>query len=154
MNMNSQNQRNRNNRGGNRNQNGAQNVSIVDLIKENAAIILSPEEDREGTVLFSYAEQAGRKFCEDRVTISQIRKIFSEVKKLKYDEAGEYKYSLRILKAQIGYTAGRFTNNLRNFKDIFNILIDQTLRGGEAELKRFKDFFEAVVAYHRAYGGS
>lgn len=149
----------RQNRGGgnpgneNRTRNNSQNASLIDSIKNDAAKILRKEEDRYGEMLFEYAEKVGKKAKEDRITVSQIRKIFSEVKKLEYDEEGNYRYRLRIVKSQMAYTAGRFSN-LKDFRNIFNVLIDETLKGGEEELKRFKNFFEAVIAYHRAYGGS
>jgi len=126
---------------------------LSDEIKKNAPKLLNPQQDPNGKLLFEYAEKVGKKIRYDGVTVSQIRKIYSEVKKLKYDAKGEYQYNLRLIKAQIGYTAGRFSR-LKNFKNVFDILIQETVNGGEAELKRFKDFFEAVIAYHRAYGGN
>ncbi|WDU82949.1 type III-A CRISPR-associated protein Csm2 [Caloramator sp. Dgby_cultured_2] len=67
--------------------------------------------------------------------------MFSEIKKIEYDAQKNYQYKLRLLKAQIGYTSGRF-REFSYFKESFYNLIDKTLSGGEAELKRFKDFLK------------
>lgn len=121
-------------------------------INNNEAQNILNSRDAGGEMLFRKAEEMGRELVDKKVSMSQIRKLFSEIKKIEYDEKKEYQYKLRLLKAQIGYTSGRF-KEFSNFKESFYNLIDQTLRGGEVELKRFKDFFEATVAYFRAYGG-
>ncbi|CCJ34759.1 MULTISPECIES: type III-A CRISPR-associated protein Csm2 [Caloramator] len=116
-----------------------------------AQSILNPR-DAGGEMLFRKAEEIGRELVDKKVSMSQIRKLFSEIKKIEYDAQKNYQYKLRLLKAQIGYTSGRF-REFSYFKESFYNLIDKTLSGGEAELKRFKDFFEATIAYFRAFGG-
>ncbi|MCX7694733.1 MAG: type III-A CRISPR-associated protein Csm2 [Caloramator sp.] len=142
-----------NNQSRERQQNNNSNNQTDILNAQIAAKLLDSKQDADGNLLFEMAEKVGRKIKDDGVTVSQIRKIYSEVKKLEYDEKGDYKYNLRLIKAQIGYTAGRFSK-LKTFKNVFDVLIAETLKGQKNELKRFKDFFEAVIAYHRAFGGN
>ncbi|QCX34075.1 type III-A CRISPR-associated protein Csm2 [Caloramator sp. E03] len=146
-NGNMQNQNNTNTNIGNSQRNEENKINFT---KEDAQKVLNLE-DKDGKELFRFAEELGKKIKED-VSVSQIRKIYSEIKKLEYDDKGDYKYKLRLIKAQIGYTAGRFTK-LRDLKEYLYLLIDVVLEGNKEHLKRFKDFFEAVIAYHRAYGG-
>ncbi|MBZ4663997.1 MAG: csm2 [Caloramator sp.] len=142
-----------NNQNKGKQQNNIPNNQENILNAQTASILLNPQKDADGKLLFEIAEKVGKRIKDDGVTVSQIRKIYSEVRKLEYDEKREYQYNLRLIKAQIGYTAGRFSK-LKNFKNVFDILIQETLKGDKTELKRFKDFFEAVIAYHKAYGGN
>lgn len=120
---------------------------------QNDAIRVLDVNETNGEWLFLKAKELGEKLKDDGATVSQIRKIYSEIKKINFDREGEYKYQLRLIKAQIAYTAGRFNRQLKEFNNVFSLLIDRTVNGGEKELKRFKDFFEATIAYHRAAGG-
>ena len=84
-----------------------------------------------------------------RITTSQMRGIFQEVKRLP-DNYEKSKRDLNLLRPKLAYQKGRFDvlepltrvliHMIKNVKD------DNTLEG-------FKDFFEAIIAYHKAYGG-
>ena len=108
-------------------------------------------------------EQANR-FGEDiskTVTRSQIRQIFTKLKSI---EAKGYKDSQRLefmmLKPYIAYAAGRHKKQgLNELKKRLDWGIDAVLKNdsGPDEEQRFKNFcrlFEAILAYHRAHGGS
>jgi len=76
---------------------------------------------------------------------SQIRNVFDRVKRMEYDE-----YKVPLLRAKLFYVAGRHSE-MSPLKDILSDalkLIDE-----KEKFDRFKDFFEAIVAYHKYYGG-
>ena len=78
------------------------------------------------------------------MTTSQIRNIFSEVKKMKFD-----KYKIELLRPQLAYTAGKH-HEVAPLQEV----LDEAIKGidDESKFDRFKDFFEAIVAYHRKRG--
>lgn len=62
---------------------------------------------------------------------------------------------MRLIRAQIGYTYGRFSKQkgMKGFRNDLFVLIDSVLDGENIQLKNFVNFFEAVIAYHRANEG-
>jgi CRISPR-associated protein Csm2 len=128
----------------------------IDEIKNKIPRALNPEEDPDGAVFFHCVEEIGRYLAVKKVTVSQLRKIYSEARRIKLEHYNNAIYRLRMLKAILAYTAGRM-NNLRDFKDIMSIAIDETIKNEKNEngknFRRLMDFLEAIIAYHRAYGG-
>ncbi|ADL07300.1 type III-A CRISPR-associated protein Csm2 [Thermosediminibacter oceani] len=122
----------------------------VKEIEERLPSALDKNKDPNGDDFFYCAEKTGKLLATKRVSVSQIRKIFNKARRIKYEENGIFE--LRMLKAVIAYTAGRFPENMKEFKGIFTKAIEIAEKS-EENLKRFKQFFEAVVAYHRSYGG-
>lgn len=57
-----------------------------------------------------------------------------------------YKYKLNMLKARIAYYSARHGYN-PEFTNIINKAIDKA-KENEKNLKKFKDFIEAIVAFH------
>lgn len=79
------------------------------------------------------------------MTTSQIRNIFSEVKTMREFN----KYEMDLLLPKLAYTARH--EEVRDLQEV----LDEAIRevgNDEKKFERFKDFFEAVVAYHRRYG--
>lgn len=117
---------------------------------QNAVLILDSQKDPDGSKLISTAEDLGKYLARTaRMSTSQIRNLFTEVKKLNFKDSGPYK--INILRAKLAYTAGRH----REVKDLQRVL-DLSLNGvgsDENKYRRFADFFEAVVAYHKKHGG-
>ncbi|SNX53622.1 type III-A CRISPR-associated protein Csm2 [Thermoanaerobacterium sp. RBIITD] len=125
-------------------------AGIYNKIKDDLPLALDPDKDKDGEKLIHVTEELGKWFAEkDKVTISQIRKIYSYTRKLNVDK-DDWKFRLKILKAYLAYNAGKFSD-FKNFKDVFTFAIDKV--NDEKKLERFKNFFEAVIAYHKAYGG-
>jgi len=96
------------------------------------------------------SEEFGKNCKNKKITTSKIRSIFDSVKKLKsYDES---KNELYMLLPKLAYAKGKDTKHtLDEFQEVMDKLIRKI--DSEQELKNFKDFFEAVIAYHRAEGG-
>lgn len=113
-----------------------------------------------GNILVNTAEQLGKDISDKYkgVTTSQIRKVFSAVKKIqmKIQMGEEFQQNeLILLKPKLAYVAARApkarvskTIKLKNaLTEAINMVDDKT------KFQNFVSFFEAVLAYHRAYGG-
>jgi CRISPR-associated protein Csm2 len=93
----------------------------------------------------------------DALTTSQIRNIYGEVQRLKMK--GFDKTSLLLLKPRLAYTTERKgTEGSKNFRKIIDKALDAVLSGATEEEKKirfenFANFFEAILAYHRSFGG-
>ncbi len=109
--------------------------------------------DGDYETLVQYAEDLGRRLAKT-LTTSQIRNVFGAVKQLqaRYDAR-----KLRMLKPKLAYMAARAKGGANVLREALSTAIDEVLAGGQAQEKerfqRLVDFFEATLAYHKAYGG-
>jgi len=111
----------------------------------------------EGTeLLVQEANQLGSALARQLAT-SQIRAIFGEVRRIegdwKIDPKRAHK-NLILLKPKMAYRAKRERG--KGVEDLVAVLdpaID-LVQGNEENFTRFVEFFEAILAYHKAYGGS
>lgn len=95
------------------------------------------------------------------VSTSQIRNIFGTIKKtelsLSQDNVDEKYASLLLLKPKLAYVNGR--HNKDGKKSSFTVMVScltyaiDILQGKPERMKNFFNFFEAILAYHRAKGG-
>ncbi len=100
--------------------------------------------------LNQYADSLGNWYVQGRegekLTTSQIRNVLDEIQKMKdYDE-----YRLQMLRPKLAYAAGRHKGKVKEFRDLMEVLIKNT---NKANFSNFKNFVEAIVAYHKFYGG-
>ena len=103
-----------------------------------------------GEVLVKEAEQHGRQLARD-LTTSQIRNIYGAVKKMQMKGQLDT-HKLLMLKPKLAYAAKRHGRGVETLKDVLTQAID--LVGNDSKkFNRFVDFFEAILAYHKAYGG-
>lgn len=111
-----------------------------------------------------YAENVGkylsslmkRKENDEALSTSQIRNIFGEVKRMQIsDQFSESK--LLLLKPQMAYSAKRANKQgVEELRDLMNLCIETVIEAQEDQSDRFENFanfFEAILAYHRAFGG-
>jgi len=82
------------------------------------------------------------------ISSSQLRNIFSKIKNLNEIRFQEV-YSIR---PKLAYVYGR--NESYGMKKLL-VTLDYLIQkiDSKEKLKMFKDFFEAVIAYHKFYGG-
>lgn len=103
-----------------------------------------------GEILVKEAAQLGERLARN-LTTSQIRNIYGAVKKMQMK--GELDtHKLLMLKPKLAYAAKRHGGGVETLKDVLTDAIGFV----ENDLKnfnRFVDFFEAILAYHKAYGG-
>lgn len=106
-------------------------------------------------LMVEQAREIGRALS-GSLTKSQIRNIFGTVRKIQMNWTGEAQKAaayrqLLMLKPKIRYQAAR-TREVEPLADVLDKAIDHV--GDNVErFGRFVDFFEAILAYHTAYGG-
>lgn len=115
------------------------------------ATAIDEKMDKDGKVLIEIADKTGKLLKENNVTVTKLRKIFNEVRNIKLDDGNDCFFKTVMLKSKMAYAAGRF-KELKDFYEIVVRFIDN-IDGDMTKLKRFKQFFEAVVAYNRYYTG-
>lgn len=104
-----------------------------------------------GKPLVDVAEKLGPRLYQGRLTTSQIRNIYGTVKQMEMRgfDANEFV----LLKPKLAYAAARAdTQGARELKDVLTWAIDE-VGNDEMKFARFVDFFEAILAYHKAAGG-
>lgn len=81
-----------------------------------------------------------------RMTTAQLRNIFSRVRNI------ENQQQLYLLRPKLAYVAGR--SDTDEMKTML-FLLDQLIANVDCpeKLEQFKAFYEAVIAYHKYYGG-
>jgi CRISPR-associated protein Csm2 len=115
--------------------------------------------DNTAKQMVQFADKLAKEIHSD-VTTSQIRNVYGTVKKLemlnKFDEK-EHR-QLLLLKPKLAYARGKVTNEHKreSFKKLEQALgyaIDAVSTKDAETFKRFCNFFEAILAYHKAHGG-
>ena len=129
-------------------------LKVADNIIKNSERILKKETMEDINTFLDLSEKFGDMCAHYRyrgktISTTQIRGIFNEVKRLS-DKFESSKKDLNLLRPKLAYQKGRF-EVLEPLTSILIELIkkvkdDQTLKG-------FKEFFEAILAYHKAFGG-
>jgi len=95
--------------------------------------------------LNNYASEKGREL-KDGLSTSQIRSVLDEIQRMgKYD-----KRKLHLLRPKLAYAAGRHKGRVRDLQELVDEAIKLT---DESNFENFRNFIEAIVAYHRYYGG-
>lgn len=103
--------------------------------------------------LVGYANLLGEKFApqnekerKTKLTTSQIRSILDDVQSMK---PFDWK-KLQLLRPKLAYVVGknRDSNSLRDLQRILDKAIE-LVAGDEKKFENFKNFFEAIVGYHR-----
>jgi len=90
---------------------------------------------------------------DERLTTSQIRSVFGNIKKIEMKGFEKQKREFLLLKPKLAYTASRSgkKKGIQELRDVLTIAIDFVER--DEDFSNFCDFFEAILAYHRAAGG-
>ncbi len=131
---------------------------------------MGPDDSK---LLVQHAEQVGTFLRQQNLTTAQIRTVFGTVRSIESTwrlatlaKAGdaerarasrEAMHELNLLKPRLAYAASRHSV-VRHLADVLNPAIDAVLENANQEqaLQRFGnflDYFEAILAYHRAAGG-
>ena len=105
----------------------------------------------DANVLNHVTKKLGRYYSEgkerERLSSSQIRSILDRLQRMhKFDLN-----SLQLLRPQIAYAAGRHGGKVKHLQGVLDRSIIKVT--GENEFENLKNFFEAIVAYHRYHGG-
>lgn len=113
--------------------------------------------------LVRIADGFGEHLVARRLTTNQIRNIFGAVRQIEMNWRSKPNESYRqavLLKPKLGYAAARERG--QGMQDLESVLapaltaITEGSNNSERHLRfgRFVDFFEAILAYHKKYGGN
>ncbi len=117
--------------------------------------------DANGTELVSFARETADQLVKASLTRSQIRGIFTEVRKIEAIWGSRPQDAIRrlnMLKPKLDYQTSR-TQSVQRLKEVLSLAVDEVSKSGLDEEERnrrfqvFMDLFEAILAYHRAFGG-
>ncbi|MCB0165233.1 MAG: type III-A CRISPR-associated protein Csm2 [Anaerolineae bacterium] len=130
------------------------------LPKEDLEKIIQTDDGTE--LLVTYAEKIGEALA-DRdapLSTSQIRAIFGEVRRIEGDwqvDKVRANRSLILLKPKMAYRAKKeekkYNKSVGNLTEVLRDSID-LVNANDKNFTRFVDFFEAILAYHKAHGGN
>lgn len=144
---------------------------VEDWIQKGPSNELVKQTDKFGYYIAKQLKKTAKKqktgnnnedICRDEiVSTSQIRQIFGKLKTIeaKGFDSPEQRAEFMMLKPLIAYAAGRHNKTgLEKLKERVCWGVDAVLEEpAEQEPQRFKNFcrlFEAILAYHKAHGGS
>ncbi len=114
-----------------------------------------------GETLVKWADSIGKYLASKEVglTTSQIRSLFGEVRQIEAEWSIESrrahaKRRLVLLKPKMAYRARKEKGKaVSDLVDVLRPALD-LVNGKDDNFQRFVEFFEAILAYHKAYGGS
>ncbi len=134
---------------GNQNRDGENASSVYSSLVFKTQWIQN-EADKD---LIEYAEKSGKFMAQNGLTNSKIRSIYGEIKRIQMGDFEKEKVSFYLLKPKVAYALGRDPRNegLILFKKIFDHCYSYV-----TDSKTFINFcnlLEAVLAYHKSYGG-
>ena len=151
---------------------GSQQPSPRSLTEHDLRTIITNPEGAE--TLVTWADTLGHSLKDQGLATSQIRALFGEVRQIQAEWGipGRRQHALRrlvLLKPKMAYRArkerGRAVEQLVKVLDPALDLVVRARPPKEDEppgtgnnkddnFQRFVEFFEAILAYHKAYGGS
>jgi CRISPR type III-A-associated protein Csm2 len=82
----------------------------------------------------------------DSGTKSQLRRLYSSVRRAVRTPEGERQHEFVMLRARLAYTIAR--HGLRSLDQLEKLLLQVTRKNDSRGYERFKDLFEAIVAYN------
>jgi len=103
--------------------------------------------------LVEYAEKMGKYLRAMYLKTSQIRKILDAVNKIKAttDYQKFNREELVLLKPKLAYAAGKQEQQVKPLMNVLLPCIDKVKT--YPDFKKFAQFLEAIIAYHKYYGG-
>jgi CRISPR-associated protein Csm2 len=123
-------------------------------------IIIRGEDVESAKLTVEWGKKLGKHLKRD-LKSSQIRGIFGQVRQIEMNwpsdiddpqQARAAERELILLKPKLAYQAER-VQGVSDLAELLSAAIDQ-VQGNRKYFQRFVDFFEAVLAYHKAEGGN
>jgi len=107
------------------------------------------------------AEEIGKDLEKRGLSTSQIRNVFGSLKRMEMRLSDEnFKIEkVALLKPRIAYAEKRHgKGKIHPIKEVIDAGVDEILKESDKEkrkekFKHFCEFFEAILAYHRFFGG-
>ena len=82
----------------------------------------------------------------DSGTRSQLRRFYNAVRRACRAPEGERQHEFVMLRARLAYTIAR--HSLRSLDTLEKLLLQVTRKNDQRGYERFRDLFEAIVAYN------
>lgn len=113
-----------------------------------------------------YADDLGRNLKNAGLTTSQIRALFGEVRQIQaqWSMGGKPRQDAErrmvLLKPKMAYRSRRERGKaVADLVAVLDPALDEVIKEKDSDrksdnFKRFVEFFEAILAYHKAYGGN
>jgi CRISPR-associated protein Csm2 len=116
--------------------------------------------DESGAEMVDFARKTAKELVNTRLSTTQIRNIFTEVRKIEAMWETKPNFAMRrliMLKPKLAYQTVR-NKEVSLLRDVLTKAIDEvnvapTKNERDERFRRFMDLFEAILAYHRAEGG-
>jgi len=122
--------------------------------KEELKLIITDPEGAE--MMVKWAERIGQALARQLAT-NQIRSLFGEVRNIQGDwqvNSQRASRNLILLKPKMAYRAKRERGKgVEQLVSVLSPAID-LVNGNKDNFQRFVEFFEAILAYHKASGGN
>jgi CRISPR-associated protein Csm2 len=130
-------------------------MSLNKQDKDNINVIMRGNAVESAKKTDEFGSQLGKTLADKGLKTSQIRAVFGQVRRIEMawqpDEKGDnYRRQVILLKSKLAYQSARI-KEVGMLKDILAETID--LIDNREHFQRFVDFFEAILAYHKASGG-
>lgn len=108
------------------------------------------------SILFS--ENFGKDLAENKLSTNQIRNVFGEVRRIQLKGiSNSFDSEVLLLKPKLAYSKAR-NKSAEPLQQVLSKGIDAIFDNpGELKYQRFENFanfFESILAYHKAYGGN
>jgi CRISPR-associated protein Csm2 len=122
-------------------------------------IITNPDH---ADLIVKYADMLGNELSRILNT-AQIRALFGEVRQIEGQMSVDHRKAwrrLHLLKPKMAYRVRRAQGaGVRGLVDVLNPAVDEVLKAKDQDtqqmyFKHFVEFFEAILAYHKFYGGN
>jgi CRISPR type III-A-associated protein Csm2 len=82
----------------------------------------------------------------DSGTKSQLRRFYNAVRRACRTPEGERQHQFVMLRARLAYTIAR--HSLRSLDSLERLLLQVTRKNDRRGYERFRDLFEAIIAYN------
>ncbi len=115
---------------------------------------VGPEESAR--LLVEWADKLGAIFKATKLSSSQIRDFFGEVRRIQQEgfHNAQVRRRFILLLPKLEYAAARANAfGMNGLRDVLSYAI-HCVQDNPQNFQRFMDFFEAILAYHKAYGGN
>ncbi len=101
--------------------------------------------------MIEFTEALGFYLAKKDLSTGQIRNMFGEIKSIQL----QYNTNrIKLLKPKLEYVAKKNeSDGMKLFRDVMRPTLDFICYKGEQEYNIFINFFESVLAYHKAFGG-
>ena len=123
-------------------------------------------KDGDAKVTVEQAEVLGRELASSQLSTNQIRNIFGTVRRIEmnwpetaqsdaeHERERKARRELLLLKPKMAYQAKRERGRgVQQLTEVLGQAID-LVQDDRTRFQNFVDFFEAILAYHKAHGGS